>query len=58
VRLASALAWIRNQCLLAAVLSICFRVRGGREPPRSRLIRVGQALKALVTRRAADTPMH
>jgi general stress protein 26 len=26
------------------------------EPPRSRLVRVGQALKALVTRRAADTP--
>jgi general stress protein 26 len=28
------------------------------EPPRSRLIRVGQALKALATRRAADTPMR
>jgi general stress protein 26 len=28
------------------------------EPPRSRLVRVGQALKALITRRAADTPMQ
>ena len=28
------------------------------EPSRSRLVRVGQALKALITRRAADTPMQ
>ena len=27
------------------------------EPPRSRLIRVAQAVKAVVTRRAVDTPM-
>jgi hypothetical protein len=28
------------------------------EPPRSRLIRLMQAVKALVTRRAAETPMQ
>jgi hypothetical protein len=27
------------------------------EPPRSRLLRLAQAIKAIVTRRAADTPM-
>jgi hypothetical protein len=28
------------------------------EPPRSRLIRLVQALKAVITRRPADTPMQ
>ncbi len=54
------LAWFPGGAgdLDAAVLRVAVEHVDYWEPPRSRLVRVGQALKALITRRAADTPMQ